>query len=85
MEIAQRDPERAEQLQSMLQDEPWEDVAEFAAHVCQFRALGLRPWQCTPCSVEENDADERDKEAQKLLGRMLDAGMSRLTLIRLRR
>ena len=35
MEIARHDPLRAEQLQSMLADEPWVDVASFASYSCQ--------------------------------------------------
>jgi|RhiMetdeSRZDD1v2_1073273.scaffolds.fasta_scaffold499287_2 hypothetical protein len=77
MELAQRDSERAEQLRSMLGDQPWEEVAEFAAHLCQYRALGLKPWQSPPSSVDEDDPDERDKRAQQLLRKMLAAGVSR--------
>src|SRR5215470_12801006 len=78
MEIAQRDPERAEQLQSMLGlGWPWNLVADMACHCCQARTLSLRPCQCSPSSVDENDPDERDKDAQRLLRRMLAAGMSR--------
>jgi hypothetical protein len=77
MELAQRDPERAEQLRSMLGDEPWDEVAEFASHCCQYYALSLRPWQSPPSSVDEDDPDERDKDAQQLLRKMLAAGVSR--------
>src|SRR5215831_7022621 len=78
MEMSQRDPERAEQLQSMLDvGWPWELVADMACHCCQARAQALKPWQCSPCSVDENDPDERDKDAQKLLRQMLQAGISR--------
>ena len=78
MEIAQRDPERAEQLQSMLSGGwPWDLVADMASHCCQYRGLALKPWQCSPSSVDENDPDERDKDAQKLLRKMLAAGVSR--------
>lgn len=76
-ELAQRDPGRAAQLQSMLRDRDWEEVADFACYVCQCRALCLRPWQSPPSSVEEDDPDEHDKDAQKLLRKMLAAGVSR--------
>jgi hypothetical protein len=77
MQIARRDPSRAQQLQSMLQDAPWNEVAEFAAHVCQYRALHLKPWQSPPCIVDEADPDEDDRDAQALLRQMLAAGVSR--------
>ena len=56
---------------------PWDLVADMACHCCQVRALALRPWQCAPSSVDENDPDEQDKAAQKLLRQMLKAGVSR--------
>jgi hypothetical protein len=77
MEIAQRDPDRAEQLQSMLRHRDWTEVAEFASHCCQYRSLHLRPWQSPPSAVDEDDPDEDDRAAQKLLRRMLAAGVSR--------
>src|SRR5262245_4461299 len=77
MEIAQRDPGRADQLQSKLRDEPWHEVAEFAAYSCQIDALHLKPWQQPPCIVDEDDPDEKDKDAQGLLRKMLAAGISR--------
>src|SRR5262249_14266212 len=77
MAIAQRNLDRAEQLQSMLRDQDWIEVAEFASHCCQFRALCLKPWQSPPSSVDENDLDEEDKAARDLLRKMLAAGVSR--------
>ena len=41
MQIAQRDPLRAEQLQAKLGDEKWRDVAEFAAYSCQIQFVIL--------------------------------------------
>jgi hypothetical protein len=78
MEIAaRRDRARAEQLKSMLADRDWDEVAEFAAYVCQTHALGLKPWEQPPCVADEDGPDERDKEAQRLLRQMLTAGVSR--------
>src|SRR5262245_56299866 len=78
MEIAQRDPERADQLQGLLGlGWPWDLVADMACHICQARALSLKPWQCSPSSADENDPNERDKDAQKLLRKMLAANVSR--------
>ena len=60
MEIcAKRDRLFAEHLESKLKDEPWREVAEFAAYSCQIESLSLRPWQSPPCHVDE-DADEPD-------------------------
>jgi hypothetical protein len=77
MEIANRDPLRAEQLASALKDEPWREVAEFAAYGCQMESLSLKPWESPPVHVDENDPNEQDKIAQHLLRRMLAAGVSR--------
>jgi hypothetical protein len=46
MQIAQRDPLRAEHLASKLEDEPWIEVAEFAAYCCQIESLSLKPCSC---------------------------------------
>src|SRR5262245_59575200 len=78
MEIAQRDPGRAEQLQGLLDlGWSWDLVADMACHTCQVRALSLKPWQCSPSSADENDPDEPDKDAQRLLRQILQAGVSR--------
>jgi hypothetical protein len=77
MEIAARDPLRDEQLKSMLEDRDWRDVAEFAAYCVQGESLKLRPWQEPPCVVSEDNPGERDADAQALLRRMLEAGLSR--------
>lgn len=73
VEIAQRDPDRADQLQSKLDDgQPWRDVAKFASCLVQSLSLRLRPWEVPPslCS-------ERDEDGQRLLRKMLQAGLSR--------
>lgn len=71
MEIASREPDRAEQLQSMLAEpRPWIDVARFAAYCVQNRALNLKPWQSPPC------APSGDDDAWALHQKMLAAGVS---------
>src|SRR5262245_25756447 len=78
MAIVRREPGRAEQFDGMLGSGwSWQLVADMAAHICQARALSLKPWQCSPSSVDEDDPDERDKEAQRLLRQMLRVGLSR--------
>jgi hypothetical protein len=47
----QQDRGRREQIDSMLQDRPWQAVAEFCAYVCQTHLMDLRPWEVAPCSV----------------------------------
>ena len=41
----QESPGRAKQSRSMLQDEPWHEVATFAAYVVQSETLNLDPWK----------------------------------------
>ena len=49
--------------------------------VCQLflpiKSLSLKPWQSPPVHVDQNDPDEQDKNAQRLLRRMLTVGISR--------
>ena len=69
---------RAEQIDSKLQDEAWEDVAAFAAGHCQIDALKLYPWQQPPADVDEDDdGDNINADAVALLRKMLAAGLSR--------
>ena len=77
MKIAGRDELRLEQLQGMLQERPWRDVAEFAAYCVQMESLRLRPWRDPPMHADEDHPDPRDPDAQELLRRMLEAGISR--------
>ena len=78
MEQASREPGRAEQLDSMLTERPWEEVAEFAACVCQSRSLRLRPWMRPPCLVDNGREYPPWNEAgQRLLKEMLALGVSR--------
>ena len=72
MEMARRDPKSAEQLDRMLKDRPWLKVAELAAYCCQRENLKLLPHQSPPCMTLGDDPD-----AEELLRRLLDAGLSR--------
>jgi hypothetical protein len=71
MEIAKRDPLRVEQLESMLEDRPWIEVARFACYCVQGDVLRLKLWESPPCSPSDDEA------AWKLLQKMLKAGVSR--------
>jgi len=66
-----------QQLQEKLKDESWFDVATFAAYHCQMRSLGLPPWRQPPCWADEDDKFPADQDAQRLLRKMLAAGISR--------
>ena len=75
-------PGRAEQLDELLRREPWEQVAAFAASVCQGAALDLAPWESVPSEAETlcwehgRQVVKRDAKAGALLDRMLAAGLS---------
>jgi len=75
--ILQADPERAEQITSMLSDRAWLETAHFAAYVCQRRTLRLRPWQSPPMDAEIGEPRPHDHGARVLLRRMRSAGLSR--------
>lgn len=78
LDAAMRDPLRAEQLNSKLDDgEHWFDVADFACYCVQGDALQLDPWQEPPSVEDETDPNPDDKDAQALLKQMLAAGLSR--------
>jgi hypothetical protein len=68
-------PGRAQQIDSMLEDQPWAEVATFAASCCQSRLLNLDPWQMPPCAGDSEH--HPDPDAKKLLEQMLAAGVSR--------
>jgi hypothetical protein len=71
------DKEWTAAIAAKLEDEAWEEVAAFAAYVCQCRALNLRPWQEPPSVACEDDPADRDPDARRLLRRMLKTGVSR--------
>jgi len=71
---------RRQQIESMLEDRPWQDVAEFASFCCQAEALRLRPWQTPPCWVGDErplvDDHRGEVAAWELRRRLLAAGLS---------
>ena len=76
------DEGRRWQIDAKLKDEPWEDVATFAAYSRQCHTLHLKPWQVPPCWVDVDDSPPQGtdygghREAQRLLRDMLDLGIS---------
>jgi hypothetical protein len=77
MAKAREEPGRSEQLDAKLMDEPWEEVAQFAAGCVQSRALRLAPWERPPCETFLDEDDPERAPAVQLLTRMLKAGVSR--------
>src|SRR6476646_7582366 len=82
LELTKAEPEHAEQIESMLKDRSWEEVAQFAAKHQQCKNLQLKPGEIPPCHGAVNlaapgtDADESFPAANRLLQRLLDAGLS---------
>jgi hypothetical protein len=72
--VRAQSPGRAKQIAAMLEDQPWEDVAEFAAYSCQCENLGLKPWQDPPLFAELRP-DQPD--AMAVLVKLVGAGLSR--------
>jgi hypothetical protein len=71
---------RASQIEAMLTDTSWFEVARFASYILQGDVLGLKPWESPPCHIGDPDelgADHRDHAGAKLLRKMLAAGVSR--------
>jgi hypothetical protein len=74
---------RSQQLDELLQQESWVEVASFAATIAQTRALDLMPWETAPVDAETlcwehgRQVVKRDPKAGALLDRMLAAGLSR--------
>jgi hypothetical protein len=77
------DAGRARQIDAKLADEPWEDVARFAASCCQSKSLRLQPWQGVPFRANLRDLDKPfddprgERQAAELLQRLLKLGLSR--------
>src|SRR6478672_6805926 len=82
LELTKAEPDRAEQIESMLKDRSWEEVAQFAAYHQQCKNLRLKPGETPPCHGAVNlaepgtGADESFPAANRLLQRMMDSGLS---------
>jgi len=75
-------PARRRQIESMLANDPFEEVGRFAARCCQSAALALKPWAPPPMSAEVYPCVDRFPTdgrvaAHELLRRLLAAGLSR--------
>jgi hypothetical protein len=75
-------PARAKQIDSMLQDTPWERVGVFAASCAQSRSLDLMPWQSLPFRASRADLDKPfddprgEREAAEVKKKLLVLGLS---------
>ena len=49
LKLTKAEPERAGQIESMLENRSWEEVAQFAARHQQCKNLRLKPWETPPC------------------------------------
>jgi hypothetical protein len=64
LELTKAESEHAEQIESMLKDRSWEEVAQFAAKHQQCKNLQLKPREIPPCHGAVNlaaagtDADD---------------------------
>jgi hypothetical protein len=74
------DPGRRQQLESMLTDRPWREVAEFASFCCQTASLCLKPWEWPPCwscdDYPRLDDHRGQAAAWRLRRRLIAAGLS---------
>ena len=67
----------------MLADEPWEQVAKFAAYCAQIESLQLMPWMSPPCYADMRALEEpygdvgAKRESAELALRMQRCGVSR--------
>ena len=54
-----------------------DDDKEHAAYHFQVRSLHLKPWQQPPCFLDiDEKPQQKDKQAHKILKRMVQAGIS---------
>jgi hypothetical protein len=67
---------RGEQIDRMLVDRPWFEVARFASACCQSRALDLKPWELPPVWVGISGG-HGDPHGEALWKRMKGLGISR--------
>ena len=74
---------RRDQIDGMLKERDWQEVAEFCAYCCQDNALKLKPWEVPPVWIDDVDQHVplpdlgRRRRAASLLKRLLVAGLSK--------
>jgi hypothetical protein len=85
--VARGDPGARQQIERMLAERPWMEVATFAAYGAQMRSLRLKLWQSPPCWIAIDDIENiiaagddgvlGNYRGARLLQRMLAAGLSK--------
>jgi len=77
-ECRAREPARRDQLDAMTEEHGWLATARFASYCRQIANLALKPWQCPPVAVrdEQNPRTPEEAEAAALLLRMLQLQLS---------
>ena len=65
LELTKAEPECAEQIQFMLKDRSWEEVAQFAAHHQQCKNLRLKPGEIAPCHGAVKSCGPRDRRRRE--------------------
>src|SRR3989442_1298857 len=82
----QESPGRRDQIESMLQERDWLQVATFCAYCCQDTDLKLKPWEVVPCWIEDPDLVLQEvrsadlgqrRRAARLLKKLLKLGLSK--------
>ena len=79
----QESPGRRDQIDSMLRERDWLDVAKFCAYCCQDTELKLKPWEIVPCWIDDIDQHValpdlgQRRRAIRLLRKLLALGLSK--------
>ena len=76
---ARRDPTEARWIDDRLASgRDRVEIGKSAAYHCQIVSLGLLPWEIPPCYAMARPAVyDHQRASRRLLGRMLDAGVSK--------
>jgi hypothetical protein len=61
----------------MAAGQSFEEIGMSAAYGCQCRSLRLKPWQSPPMFGDAQPGHEGHADAEALLRKLLDAGLSR--------
>jgi hypothetical protein len=76
--------DRKEQIESMLVDNSWIEVAQFASYHCQMESLRLDSTDSPPCWIDDPDNPHPEgpwhwgeREAAQLLKKMMSLGISK--------
>jgi hypothetical protein len=68
------EPDRTKQIQSMLKERDWFEVASFASYDQQSKNLQCKPWESPPCWI--GGYHEVESEYLEIGKRLVQAGLS---------